>query len=254
MRDERGHMREQGMYQRFSSLYDQFMQGAPHDAWYERIRSMMDLSTRRMADVGCGTGILTCRLAGEAAETFGVDASEEMLAVAAERAVASGSRVQWMCQDMRSLRLPRPVDVLVSSCDCINYLLSEEDVERAFRAFRDAVVPGGLLCFDVLGPGRVEQLRKGCFYEIRDGAEIWFASDVFETGEVSYEVHGFVQVDEARSLFERFVEEHRQRFYEFSRLSMLLEQNGFDVQSVDGDFGLSTLEEADRGTFVVVRK
>ena len=57
-------------------------------AWWERFAALVelgDLRGRRVLDVGCGTGRLAAALATEArAKVWGIDASEEMVAVARE--------------------------------------------------------------------------------------------------------------------------------------------------------------------------
>lgn len=57
-------------------------------AWWQRFAALVelgDLRGRRVLDVGCGTGRLAAALAEEArAKVWGIDASEEMVAVARE--------------------------------------------------------------------------------------------------------------------------------------------------------------------------
>ena len=61
-------------------------------AWWERFAALVelgDLRGRRVLDVGCGTGRLVAALVAEArAKVWGIDASDQMVAVARERVPA----------------------------------------------------------------------------------------------------------------------------------------------------------------------
>jgi ubiquinone/menaquinone biosynthesis C-methylase UbiE len=66
--------------------YDRFR--PPDEGWFELLDVLVqhgDLAGRRVLDVGCGTGSLAGALAERGARVWGVDPSEEMLAVARSR-------------------------------------------------------------------------------------------------------------------------------------------------------------------------
>ena len=66
-------------------------------------------------------------------DMIGIDNSEEMLAVAMEKGMASetGSetlpQALYLCQDMRSFELYGTVRAAVSICDSMNYILEPEE-------------------------------------------------------------------------------------------------------------------------------
>jgi len=79
---------------------------------------------RRVLDVGTGTGRAALFLAGGAAQVTAIDASEEMLAVARERAAAEGVRVRFERGDAHALDFPdRAFDVVV----CLRVLMHAPD-------------------------------------------------------------------------------------------------------------------------------
>lgn len=235
-------------YEQLSNIYSLFMQDAPYDKWHEWLeRNFPNLSQYDLADIGCGTGTLTVPLAFKAKSMIGVDVSDEMLSVALQQSMREHIGVTWLCQDMRQLRLPHQVDVAISTCDCVNYLLSPEDVATSFASIWEVLRPGGHWLFDVHGPGRLAMLSEAISYDLRDDAAILFESSVTGDGRITYEVHAFVE--ESTDLYRRIVERHYQQFYSHQELMDILTSCGFQVELVQGDFGDSELEQADRITF-----
>lgn len=96
---------------------------------------------RTILDVGTGTGRAALLLARAGAEVIGVDASEEMLAVARNRAAAAGLQVRFEAGDAHALAFPdRSVDAAVS----LRVLMHTPDWRRCVaelcRVARDLVV------------------------------------------------------------------------------------------------------------------
>lgn len=81
-------------------------------------------------DLGCGTGTITELLYEKGYDMIGVDSSEEMLQIALDKKLETGSDILYLCQDMRELDLYSTVGTVVSVCDSLNYLLMDEDVLR----------------------------------------------------------------------------------------------------------------------------
>lgn len=75
---------------------------------------------RTILDVGTGTGRAALMLAGGGAVVTGVDASEEMLAIARQRAAEQGAKVRFLVGDAHALNFPdRSFDVAV----CLRVLM-----------------------------------------------------------------------------------------------------------------------------------
>jgi 2-polyprenyl-3-methyl-5-hydroxy-6-metoxy-1,4-benzoquinol methylase len=79
------------------------------------LRMAGDVRGRRVLDVGTGTGRAALLLSKAGAEVTGVDASEQMLAVARERARSAGRTITFIHRDAHTLEFPdRSFDVSVS--------------------------------------------------------------------------------------------------------------------------------------------
>lgn len=99
-------------------------------------------------DLGCGTGTITELLYEKGYDMIGVDSSEEMLQIALDKKLETGSDILYLCQDMRELDLYSTVGTVVSVCDSLNYLLMDEDVLQTFHLVNNYLFPGGIFIFD----------------------------------------------------------------------------------------------------------
>jgi len=95
-------------------------------------------------DFGCGTGLLTLRLAPRVRSIVGVDSSQGMLDVlAAKVAREKRTNVRTLRLDLdKGDRLPRPYDLIVSSMT----LHHIERIDSLLRQFHEALSRSGRLC------------------------------------------------------------------------------------------------------------
>src|SRR2546426_10365413 len=119
-------------------------------------------------DLGSGGGIdvlLSAKRVGPAGKAYGLDMTDEMLALAREnQAKAGAANVEFLKGEMENIPLPdASVDVIVSNC-VINLSADKDRVlAEAFRVLR----PGGRLAVsDVVVRGEVPD-------EIRRSVELW---------------------------------------------------------------------------------
>jgi ubiquinone/menaquinone biosynthesis C-methylase UbiE len=76
--------------------------------------------SRAILDVGTGTGRAALLLAGQGAQVTGVDASEQMLAIARQRAASAGTAITFLQRDAHDLQFPdRRFDTVV----CLRVLM-----------------------------------------------------------------------------------------------------------------------------------
>ncbi|MGE5153756.1 MAG: class I SAM-dependent methyltransferase, partial [Bdellovibrio bacteriovorus] len=100
------------------------------------------------ADVGCGTGGFLSYLLRYRVPLWGVDSSPSMLRIALRR--LPRSRVRLLRQDIRALRLPRAVDLIVCNGDTLNYLLTRDELVLGLARCRENLTPCGSLVGDIL--------------------------------------------------------------------------------------------------------
>jgi SAM-dependent methyltransferase len=264
-------------YNQFAYHYDRLMEEMPYAEWLDFLRVCWDKhgQPQTIADLGCGTGSLAIPLAQQGFEVFGIDISEDMLAVAQHKALEAermhplpgkGS-LTWLQQDMRDWALLRPVDAVVSLCDCFNYLLEESDVQEAFVQAYAALKSGGLFVFDVHTSHQFVTYanEQPFFLNEEDIAYIWTSELDEERCEIEHALTIFANAP-AKSIdagnpaydgneqFQRLEEYHVQRAYDLEWLQQSLREAGFSTVDCYGDFRWQPVTETTQRAFFVARK
>lgn len=112
-------------------------------------------------DLACGTGVTALAYARRGIETFAVDLSPVMCGLASEKARRARLPVHVIQADMRSFRLPRPVDLITCESDAINHVPLKSDLRKVAHAVARALRPGGYFLFDVNNARGFERYWKG---------------------------------------------------------------------------------------------
>jgi len=113
----------------------------------EFMRLLPDLGGGRVLDLGCGMGQLAVHLANAgAAEVVGVDISERMLALAAER---GHPRVTYLREAIEGVAFPSQRFDLVVSSLAFHYV---EDYAGLMRRIAQWLGPGGVLVYSTEHP------------------------------------------------------------------------------------------------------
>lgn len=102
-----------------------------------------------LLDLACGTGTLSIELAELGYEVIGVDASADMLAVAAGKAAMPAHMPMFLQQEMTALDLYGTVDAAVCALDSLNHLPNEAALHQTMQKVSLFLNPGGLFLFDV---------------------------------------------------------------------------------------------------------
>lgn len=227
------------MYTGFAEVYDQLMADVDYEGWagfYAEMMKSFGVSTGSKAcECACGTGSLTIPLNRAGYQMTGVDLSQEMLWIAAQRARKQGMGIPFVKQDMRELRLHRTMDAVLATCDGVNYLLTDQDALKFFTAAFQALRPGGGLFFDVSTPHKLKtKLGNQLLCEdTEDVTYVWQNEFHDKTGLIDMQLCFFVKEQDGR--YRRIDEEQRQKAHEMQTLSSLLYQAGFGRVYAYGD-------------------
>ena len=196
-------------------------------------------------DVACGTGTLALGLAQKGWRVYGVDASPVMLAQARQKAadLDLSAGVTWIQADMRDFSLPQAVDLVTSTYDSLNYLLTLDDLRRAFCCVAGALRPGGLFVFDMNAEPAFLSNWSGTVYFVEDEDLTIVVRSAYDAEDrrATAAITGFVRRGE---LYERFQETHTEQAYRRAEVTGALEACGFDVAA---GYACFTFEPADDG-------
>jgi SAM-dependent methyltransferase len=138
-------------YTLLARYYDQFF--TFHLGWYRQARrellGKIFPHVRAACDLACGTGTTALELARRGIKVYGVDLSPTMCRLARAKVRRAGANVTIIPGDMRTFRLPEPVDLIPCEFDALNHVPRKSDLSRVARAVARALRPGGHFYFDV---------------------------------------------------------------------------------------------------------
>lgn len=147
-----------------------------HLPWFEAARqSVLGKILPRVesaCDLACGTGTTALLLAAKGIKMFGVDLSPAMCRIAREKARRARLPLGVLRADMRSFRLPEPVDLVLCEFDALNHVPRKADLARVARAVARALRPGGYFYFDVNNLLAFEKVWRGTWWIEKGGVAL----------------------------------------------------------------------------------
>lgn len=230
-----------------------------------------------VCELGCGTGQMTRRLATAGYDMIGIDLSEEMLDVAREleygayecdfedidedvdmpngvsrddfeeynadrqeeTADTAEPSILYLQQDMREFELYGTVSAVVSICDSMNYMTSDEDLLSVFRLVNNYLDKDGVFIFDMNTEYKYKELMGDTtIAENREDVSfIW--ENLYDAdkrlNEYCLTLFAKVETEENEeegedsakpALYEKYEEVHLQRAYPLEEVKRLLQKAG----------------------------
>lgn len=239
-------------YTSFASVYDLFMDNVPYEEWCAflcKILAQHGITDGPVLDLGCGTGKMTRLMSEQGYDMTGIDNAAEMLQIAAME--PGEVPILYLLQDMQDLELDGCVRAVYSVCDCVNYVLDEEELQQAFSRVHEYLEEDGVFIFDVNTSYKYTKLlAENTFAESRDeGSFIW--DNYYNEEERINEYDLTLFIPEGDELYRRYTETHYQRNYETETLLKLLKNAGFIDICVYDDYTDALLcETSERAVFV----
>ncbi len=178
-----------------------------------------------VVDLGCGSGLWARELLRAGYRVLGIDISESMVEIAREKAPGAEFRVGSLFE----ATIP-PCDAVTAVSEVLNYLFDPENegrgLGRAFGRVYEALRPGGVFVFDVLGPGQVPGGKARGFSTGPDWAVLNEKEEDEEAGTMERRIVSFRKVGD---LYRRADEVHRVRLYGSEEITADLSRAGFEV-------------------------
>lgn len=244
-------------YTSFARVYDTFMDNIPYQEWAEYIKGLLqtyEVESGLVLDLGCGTGNLTQILAKSGYDMIGIDNSEDMLEIAMEKKYETNLDILYLLQDMREFELYGTVKAVVSICDSLNYILSEEELIDVFKLVNNYLDPKGIFIFDlntkykyeqILGERVIAENREDCSF-------IW--DNYYDNEERLNEYDLTLFIKEEDDLFRKYQESHYQKAYELDTIRELLLEAGMEFIVAYDAFTRQPPKEDSERIYVIARE
>jgi len=190
--------------------------------------------SKTILDLGCGTGRHDILLAGKGYSVTGVDMSEEMLSVASTRLPSpTNGSVTFEKSDIRTVRLNRAFDVVISLFHVMSYQSSNEDLLETLSTVNAHLEPGGVFLFDcwygpaVLSDGPSVRCKR---VENEEVSILRIAEPVMHANESVVDVNYEVYISQKRSnTVEKIQETHRMRYLFETEVGLLCLHSGLHL-------------------------
>lgn len=224
-----------GAYSHYYDLLYRDKDYAGEARYLDRIirRRLSDAKT--VLDLGCGTGKHALLLSEMGYEVTGIDRSGEMLAMASSRvSPPGGPGCNFVQGDIRTIRLDRTFDVVLSMFHVMSYQVTDADLLAACATASHHLKPGGIFIFDCwYGPGvltdrpavRVKRLEDEKVVITRIAEPVIHPND--NLVEVDYQV--FVR-DKTTGRVEELRETHRMRYLFRPEIESFLATSGLALE------------------------
>ena len=224
-------------YAEFASVYDELMSEIPYDTYVELIDLAANgIAGKKILDVGCGTGLLSVKLAKLKGIVTGIDISSDMLSIATDRARSLDLPVTFVEQPMQHITGFSDFDVAIITIDSLNYVIEEEAVLQTFRNIYNSLAVDGVLLFDVHSTFKMDVIfmESPFTFDNERISYMWNTEVGDEPHSVYSELAFFVRTE--NDLYKRFDEVHYQRTFSVLEYVDMLSQVGFSIERIFSDW------------------
>lgn len=237
-------------YGAFARWYDALTADVDYDKYAEFIHTALQKykpGCKLIADLACGTGSLTVRLAELGYDVIGVDSSPDMLSVAREK----GDSILYLNQRLEELDLYGTVDAFVCTLDSINHIVSEKNLVAAFTRAALFLEPDGIFIFDANTPYKHREILadNAFIYDLGEIYCVWQNETNNDLTSISldfFEKQGEVYIRSSESM--------KERGYSPEHLSLLLEKAGLEIIGANDDYSAAPPNEKSQRIVYICKK
>jgi len=194
---------------------------------------------RTVLNLGCGTGNHDFELEKFGYEITGIDLSKEMLAAANDRLNSSHSacsKISFQQGDIRTVRLDKTFDTVISLFHVMSYQTSNDDLVAAIATAKEHLSDNGVFVFDCwYGPAvlndppivRVKRFEDGQFTCVRIAEPVMYPNE--NIVDVNYQI---MFTDTLTGRVEQLFEKHRMRYLFVPEVEFILRMAGLEIIDV----------------------
>lgn len=207
-----------------------------------------------VAELGVGDGRIAVEVARAGKPIIGVDSSSQMLHRCRARAQAAGvlDRLSLIQADFRNFKLPQPAELITVPFHSIGHLVTLDDKREGLRHIYRQLAPGGRLIFDHfvfdLEAARsrysVASLRAE-YINPETGRDtlLWVTSRYEPESQAIRIIAWTDEIDGVGVLVRRQYRRLNFSWLEPEQTRALLEETGFEIEALYGDFDRSPFSD-----------
>lgn len=254
LRSDESELRETAPYSVLAKFYDGLMWHVDYVQWADyliRITERFSVPKGLWCEGGCGTGNIALRIARFKIPVCGFDISSEMIEVANWKAQQQKLQIPFSVADFRSFSA-HDLAYLFVVYDGLNYLLDPSEIEHFLVLAEQAILPGGILVFDLCTErNSTRNLNNWYDHQRREGYEYRRHSWYDESTQVHHNDFEVRFMSNPGVLFE---EKHQQRVYSIEAAKMWILRSSFKLLAILGDVTFSPGTEKNDRVHFVLRK
>lgn len=224
------------IFDKYSKYYDLIYREKDYENEVEYITSLIlkhNPNAKTILDLGCGTGIHANLLAKKGFSVTGVDYSSEMIKIANNKKsneyLDNINRLDFIVGDIKSIKLDKKFDVVISIFHVFSYLNSNADIHETIHNIDTHLNKNdGLLIFDFwYGPGVLTELptERHKTFKNQDLIVNRYSTPVLKTFLNIVEVNYRIQInDMSNNSNHEIFESHSMRYFFQPELTLFLEK------------------------------
>ncbi|WP_413200839.1 class I SAM-dependent methyltransferase [Nostoc piscinale] len=187
-----------------------------------------NINSGLVVDLGCGSGLWANELVKSNYRVLGVDISESMIAIAQKRV----PQAKFYVGSVFKIAIP-PCHAVTSISECLSYLFdadnNRQNLIQLFQRIYQALVPGGVLIFDIVEAGQIAVGNKAKnFTEGKDWVVLVEKEELRSQNILTRRIITFRQVGQ---YYRRDEEIHHVQLYRATQIATDLRKMGFRVQT-----------------------
>jgi 2-polyprenyl-3-methyl-5-hydroxy-6-metoxy-1,4-benzoquinol methylase len=200
----------------------------------------------RVLEVGCGTGLIARAMARAGHRVTAVDPAAAMIEVG--RHAPFGADISWLQGTAQDFAVDHRFDFAFMTGHAFQVLLDDDDIRQSLANVRRHLAPGGIFAFETRNPAlpweTIFQDARTLQTEAGPVPVEW--NVLWRRGEiVRFDTHDHLSDGES-------ISESTLRFLPLDRLAAFLQEAGFVVQSVFGDWDKAPFDPAVSREIVIV--
>ena len=239
----------------FATIYDDIMERVPYYYWYQYLKHILyyyDKKPVNIMELGCGTGNMMKYFSNEVNNVYGIDKSEDMLAIAQNK-FQENNNVKLFNTDMSQKIKYDSFDFVYSIFDSMNYILEFDELSNVFENVFLNLEEDGIFVFDINTEYRLMDIVEGT-KKLEGDFYTCYWRDIVDEENEQWIVELNIYLDKEDEI-ENFTETHVETSYPLEKIKKELLNIGFHQVDYYRSFTFSKGDSKnDRVHFVALKQ